>query len=81
MTQSDGLPHRRSLRRGSHMTTTMAPHPAAAPERDGVEPQVTIGDETALVSYAFDDQVVTEVWVLREQAWECVGTHSTPAQA
>ncbi len=63
------------------MTTTMAPHPAAAPERDGVEPQVTISDETALVSYSFDDEVLTEVWVLRAQGWECVGTHSTPAQA
>jgi len=81
MIGSDGLPIRQSLRRGSHMTTTIAPHPAAAPERDGVEPQITIGVETALVSYAFDDEVLTEVWMLHSEGWKCVGTHSTPASA
>jgi hypothetical protein len=79
MIESDGLAKRQSLRRGSHMTTTIAPHPAAAPERDGVAPQVTIGDETALVSYVFDEEVLTEIWMLRQDGWECVGTHSSPA--
>ena len=81
MIESDGLPHRQSLRRGSDMTTTIAPHPASAPERDGVAPQVTIGDETALVSYAFDEEVLTEIWTLRQDGWVCVGTHTSPGQA
>jgi len=63
------------------MTTTIAPHPASAPERDGVAPQVTIGDETALVSYAFDEEVLTEIWTLRQDGWVCVGTHTSPGQA
>ena len=60
------------------MTTTVAPHPADAPPRDGVAPHVTIGDGTALVTYAFEQELVSELWMLRRDGWECVGTHSTP---
>ena len=61
MTGHDGPPVWRSLRRGSHMTTTVAPHPADAPPRDGVAPHVTIGEETALVTYAFEHELVSEL--------------------
>jgi len=60
------------------MTTTVAPHPADAPPRDGVAPHVTIGEETALVTYAFEHELVSELWMLQRDGWERVGTHSTP---
>lgn len=45
----------------------------------GVEPIVTMGDDTALVSYRHPHQVVTDIWMRREQSWRLVASQVTPA--
>ena len=44
-----------------------------------VEPTVTIGDDTALVSYRHPHQVVTDIWVRREQSWRLLASQVTEA--
>lgn len=46
----------------------------------GVEPIVTMGDDTALVSYRHPHQVVTDIWMRRERSWRLVASQVTPAE-
>ena len=41
----------------------------AIAEHSGAEPVVTMNDDTALVSYRHPHQVITDIWVRREQSW------------
>lgn len=65
------------------MTTTLereAVFQDALDEVAGVEPIVTMGDDTALVSYRHPHQVVTDIWMRREQSWRLVASQVTPAE-
>jgi hypothetical protein len=57
-------------------TAELTAHPASAPEREGVAPQITIAEDTALVSYVYDDEVVTELWLLGTDGWRNTATHT-----
>ena len=46
-------------------------------ERTGVDPIVTVADDTALVSYRHPHQVITDVWVRREQGWRLIASQVT----
>jgi hypothetical protein len=43
--------------------------------RDGVEPLITVADDTALVSYQLIGGVYTELWMRGERGWQLRGTH------
>ncbi len=45
----------------------------------GARPVVTMGDDTALVSYRHPHQIVTDIWMRREQSWRLVASQVTPA--
>jgi hypothetical protein len=38
-----------------------------------IEPVMSIGDDTALITYSHPHQLITDVWVRREAAWRRVG--------
>jgi len=64
------------------MTTALALDPAmelsdAMGERSGIEPIVTMVDDTALVSYQHPHQVITDIWVRREQGWRLIASQVT----
>jgi hypothetical protein len=59
------------------MTMAIAPEPGVELERGGVQPQITIADDTALCSYELADGVRTEIWLVRAAGWELVGMHFT----
>jgi len=46
----------------------------------GAEPIVTMGEDTALVSYRHPHQVVTDIWMRREKSWRLVASQVTPAE-
>jgi hypothetical protein len=43
--------------------------------RNGVEPLITVADDTALVSFQLGGGVYTELWMLGERGWQLRGTH------
>lgn len=43
--------------------------------RHGVEPLITVADDTALVSYRLAGGVYTELWLRGERGWRLRGTH------
>ena len=56
------------------MTTAVAIDPVAelrneVEERDGVLPTISVGEDTALVTYRLAAGLRTEIWLLREQRW------------
>ncbi|MGN6377511.1 MAG: hypothetical protein ACTHNU_01025 [Gaiellales bacterium] len=46
----------------------------AIAEHSGAEPVVTMAEDTALVSYRHPHQVITDIWVRREQAWRLLAS-------
>jgi hypothetical protein len=46
-------------------------------ERSGIEPVVTVADDTALVSYRHPHQVITDIWVRRKQGWRLIASQVT----
>ena len=56
------------------MTTALAIDPVAelrneVDEREGVIPTISVGEDTALVTYRLAAGLRTEIWLLREQRW------------
>jgi len=57
------------------MTTAIATDPVAelrseVEEIDGVLPTISVGEDTALVTYRLAAGLRTEIWLLREQSWK-----------
>ncbi len=65
------------------MTSTLTVDPVHELETvatcDGLDTErvITVGDDTALVSYRHPHQVITDIWVRREAAWRFVASHTT----
>lgn len=56
------------------MTTALAIDPVAelrneVEEREGVIPTISVGEDTALVTYRLAAGLRTEIWLLRTQGW------------
>jgi hypothetical protein len=61
-------------------TMTIATDPATELEamllEHGIEDgTITIADDMALVSYQSGFETVTQIWLLRDDAWRMTGTH------
>ncbi|MDX6522553.1 MAG: hypothetical protein QOI17_66 [Gaiellales bacterium] len=65
---------------GLIMATAIALDPVSELEqmvdsRNGVEPHITVADDTALVSFQLAGGVYTELWLHGERGWQLRGTH------